>query len=268
VFNWASITLKDGETRTRLQHFLDALHVDLVIADPLSGLGMDGVGSPADTQAFVDLLRLVGLGDTVAWWILHHFRKDPTADEIEQFRGAWSGHGDALLALKSIDGDRARLSFPKLRWAKTREPLILRRDRDTASFTVVAEGENDRDYAAEILEHLAGGDWSTASELERSREKGGIGANRTTVRDMLQLLTEQGLLEYAEGPPGKAPNAKCWRLYAGSYKPVQAALSGAGLELVRPAYISRRDIGPVQATDPRLDDTRTSNPADQNGDTP
>jgi hypothetical protein len=258
TFNWAAVTLKDTETRTRLRQFIDAMHVDLVIADPLSGLGMDGVGSPAETQAFVDLLRTVGLGGDVAWWILHHFRKEPTADEIEQFRGAWSGHGDALLALKSVDGDRVRLSFPKLRWAGAHEPLILSRDRDTSGFMVVAEGEGDRDYATEILDLLGGGEWWTAPELERPRDKGGIGANRQYVRSTLDLLTAQNRLEYAKGPAGKKPNAKCWRLYDPSYNHVQAAFDGEGLGACTTPLLPRRGRGSVQATGPRLYEDGTS----------
>jgi AAA domain-containing protein len=254
TFNWAAVSLRDVETRTRLRQFIEAMHVDVVIADPLSGLGMEGVGSPAETQAFVDLLKLVGLGSDVAWIILHHFRKEAVVDEIEAFRGGWSGHGDALLALKSLEGDRARLSFPKLRWADAHEPLILRRDRDTAGFTVLAEGAGERDYAGEILAFLADGAWRTVSELERSKEKGGIGANRAKVLETLDLLTKQRVLEFAEGPAGRSSDAKCWRLYEASYNPVQPTLSGEGWEGCTAGDGVRSTSPPVQPPDPGLYD--------------
>jgi hypothetical protein len=212
---------------------------------------MEGVGSPAETQAFVDMLKLVGLGGAVAWWILHHFRKEPTADEIEQFRGAWSGHGDALLALKQVEGDRVRLSFPKLRWAGAHEPLILSRDRDTAGFTVVAEVDG-RDYSAEILELLADGEWWTPAEVNAPKAKGGIGASREKVSETLDQLVTAQLVEYAEGPPGRAANAKCWRLHDGSYKPVQVALDGEGLAACTTPLLPRRGRGSGASADPRL----------------
>jgi hypothetical protein len=252
VFNWGSLTLKDSDTRQRLGQYLEAMSIDLVIADPLGGLGMDGVGSPADTRAFVDLLKLVGLGSTTAWWLLHHFRKEPTAEEVDAFRGAWGDHADALLALKNADGDRLRLSFPKLRWADPREPFILSRDRDTAGFCVVAEGEHERDYAAEILALLADGDWRTASEIKAPVKDGGIGAKRETVNDTLGLLAKAGRVEYAKGPAGKAPTAHCWRLHDGSCKPVQEAFPGNGSATCTAPLLPRRGRGPGASAEPRL----------------
>jgi hypothetical protein len=252
VFNWGSFTLKDTETRERLDQYLTAMAIDLVIADPLGGLGMEGVGSPADTRAFVDLLKFVGLGSTTAWWILHHFRKEPTAEEVDAFRGAWGDHADALLGLKSAEGDRLRLSFPKLRWADPREPFILSRESDTAGFAVVAEGEHERDYAAEILTLLADREWRTAGEIGAPVAKGGIGASRPAVNDTLGLLAKTMQVEYTEGPPGRAANAKCWRLYDGSYKPVQAAFPGNGSAACTAPLQPRRGWGPGTSAEPRL----------------
>ena len=60
ALDWGALTLASAASRQALRDFLDAEEIDLVIADPLGGLGVQGVGSPAETRDFVALLREVG----------------------------------------------------------------------------------------------------------------------------------------------------------------------------------------------------------------
>ena len=118
-------------------------------------LGAQGVGSPEDTRAFVQLLVPLGLTRTTSFMFLHHFRKEVTASEIHQVSGAWGGRLDTLMVLKETDRpDELRLSFPKLRWAPEKQPLILGKVRNTASFEVLAEEAHevvDEDSAEAML---------------------------------------------------------------------------------------------------------------------
>ena len=128
--------------------------------------------------------------------------------------------------------------------------MIVSRDRDTAGFSVVAEA-NDRDYDAEILALLAGGEWWTPAEVNAPKAKGGIGANRETVAKTLDHLVIAQFVEYAKGPPGKAANANCYRLHDGSCKPVQAVPRGR-IGCFASPLLPRRGRGSGAGADPRL----------------
>lgn len=141
TWRWSQLSLRDEETREQLRHFLAQEQIDLVIGDPLDTLGTTGVGSPDDTRDFVAALADLGLGTTVAYLFLHHFRKEVSASEINQVSGAWGGRLDTLLVLKDTERpEELRLSFPKLRWVdQQKPPLILGKVKNGMTFNVLSE---------------------------------------------------------------------------------------------------------------------------------
>jgi hypothetical protein len=93
-----------------------------------------------------------------------------------------------MLMLEKRDGNRARLSFPKIRWSRrgTRPAYILAFDTDTESFTVAhEEADEERDYIAEVAQLLADGTWRTPKEIAAPKADG-IGANVDTVKGILE----------------------------------------------------------------------------------
>jgi hypothetical protein len=184
TFNWGAITLKDSTHVQLLRDYIVAHEIDLVVGDPLDSLGLDGVGSPEDTREFMRLLGETGLFRDVAWWLLAHARKEGAQDELDEISGAWGGRPDTMLMLSKQAGNRARLSFPKIRWSRraSRPALILEFDPDTESFSVVGEeAAEERDYLAEVDAFLDEHVWKTAKEIAT-----GISANVDRVRNLLE----------------------------------------------------------------------------------
>jgi hypothetical protein len=98
-----------------------------------------------------------------------------------------------MLRLEKLEGDRGRLSFPKIRWSRrgTRKALILGFDPETESFSVVAEEEDEeRDYAADVQALLDDGCWRTPKEIAAPTKDGGIGANVDTMKKELEAHPE------------------------------------------------------------------------------
>jgi hypothetical protein len=144
TLNWGAFSFADRAVIDRARGELDEHEIDLVVGDPLASLGLEGVGSPAETLAFVQLLRPLGLGTHRAFLFLHHFREraEKHDDELSRLSGAWGGHLDTLITLAASGRqDQARLAYPKLRWnkAETPPPIILGRVFNTRSFEALAE---------------------------------------------------------------------------------------------------------------------------------
>ncbi len=196
-----------------LRNYVAAHEIDLIIGDPLGSLGAQGVGSPAETRDFVLLLKSLGLFSSV-FLLLHHFRKEPTNDEIDDLSGAWASHTDTILVLKMQAGNRSRLSFPKLRWGLKRPPGILAFDPETEGFEFVADEIGERDLVAEICELMhSESKWRTPTEIVEPRSKGGIGAHRDAVT---KTLEDSELFVSADGADvGRPKAAICWNLRNG-----------------------------------------------------
>lgn len=249
---WGAATFADSGQRVRLRRFLEGEEIDLVIADPLGSLGVEGVGSPAETREFVSLLKELGLFEQVSFWLLHHFRhgrKEPVTSEIDELSGSWGGHVDALLMLKEEAGERIRLSFPKLRWGQPRKPLIVKRLVESAGFEVVAEAEAGVDEEAgkaRILAFLEEHPPSPEGPLGVSTRKveEGAGGRRENVRRWLQELEGDGLVDGSPGGPGRGGRGTYWKLSS------HAGLSSPGLFGANPGEPSLRPAG--RGSSPRI----------------
>ena len=227
----------------------------MVIGDPLDSLGIKGVGSPEDTREFMELLTLVGLRRDVAFLLLHHPRKGDSDDELDEVSGAWGGRPDSLLKLDKLDGNRARLSFPKVRWSRqgNRSPLILAFEPETEAFEAVGEEqEEERDYVAEIEELLADGSWMTVSGIASRKQakdepKAGIGAREQAVRQALDEHPERFERRTGEAAKvlGRHSNAHLWGVLPGSgaHGSTQLSLRPTSASASAPAPIGEQTQG-------------------------
>jgi hypothetical protein len=215
--SWAALRLDHGFERLRA--FIAEQRLDLVIGDPLDSFGIKGVGSPEETREFLEMLKACGLFRDVAFWLLHHGRKQEADDELDEIAGAWGGRPDAMLKLERLDGNRARLSFPKLRWSRraSRPALILAFEPDTEGYSIVVEEQEVRDYATEIERLLLATDrWLTPKEIAapQGAARPGIGANVDTVKSALAAHPErfEDRTGEAAREVGRHPSATVWQV--------------------------------------------------------
>ncbi len=238
-----------GQAKLNAEAFVNSLNgyvanqgIDLIIGDPLDTIGMEGVGSPEDTRNMVERLQSAGLFSTAAWELLHHSRKESVADAVDEASGAWAGKPDTLLVLDKQHGNRARLSFPKVRWSRRGEhgAYNLAFEPDTETFTLLGEeATEERDLVAEIEELLeARGGWLTAKEISapKEAEDPGVGANADLVKKALQGNPDRFVSRTGElaKEVGRHSNATVWSLTQGSEShesdKVSEGVSSAGVE--------------------------------------
>jgi hypothetical protein len=235
-FDWGAITLKDSGHVARLRDYLVEHEIDLAIGDPLDSLGLSGVGSPEDTREFMGRLAETGLFRDVAWWLLAHARKESASDELDEISGAWGGRPDSMLMLDKRDGNRARLSFPKIRWSRrgSRPAYILAFDPDTETFTVAhEESDEERDLVAEIEQLLDDERWRTAKEIASKKDTvdPGIGASVDHVKNTLEQHPDrfESRTGDAAKEVGRHPSATVWKVTRASESP-ESPSNSAGEE--------------------------------------
>jgi hypothetical protein len=187
--SWGQIRISDPLIRARLRAAVEAHAVDLVVSDTLTRFGVRGNGTPEETREFVEWLTELGLGRDVAFLLLHHPRTRPEQgeSELEMLAGAWPPHADVILLLQRLGAGRARLSYPKTRWALGQRPAsILAFDPESESFSYVADNvAEERDLVAELAELMAEGGLWTVSQLRKPKAKGGVGARKKAIEDAL-----------------------------------------------------------------------------------
>jgi hypothetical protein len=168
TWRWGLFSLSDQDARAQLRMFCAEQPVDVIVGDPLGSLGPAGAGSPEDTRRFV--VGLMQLELPVAWLFVHHFRKDPTPDEVNQLSGAWAGHLDSLLLVKPTrHKNEVRLSFPKLRWVEQqRPPLVLGYVSSTQGLELLGEEGAPELVLHELVHALADGVWRTPTEVAKA----------------------------------------------------------------------------------------------------
>jgi hypothetical protein len=188
---WGQIRISDKAVRERLRAAIEKHRIDLVVSDSLTRFGVRGNGSPEETREFIELLTELGLGRDVAFLLLHHPRTRPEKGEpeVERIAGAWPPHADLIMLLVRYPGHRARLCYPKTRWANGEcPPCLLAFDPATQSFSYIGVDEREeRDYAAEIVALMKRkpDEWWTVSALRKKKDDGGIGADNEAVKTAL-----------------------------------------------------------------------------------
>lgn len=188
---WTRFGLDDENMRRQLRDFCHSEKIDLVCADPLDSLGVQGVGSPDETRQFMAWMKECGLFNDLAFWLLHHFNKAPHRDVIQQLSGAWGGHPDAVLGVKKEGKRRTKVIWAKLRWAtEPAEPeLLLEWETETRGYKAIERSEalDDAELHERIEEFLSGVHEATGREVKQ-----GVKGNNQRIVQLLKEGLEEG----------------------------------------------------------------------------
>jgi Bifunctional DNA primase/polymerase, N-terminal/AAA domain/Primase C terminal 1 (PriCT-1) len=231
---WGMFDFRNPDHRGALRAAIDEHDVDLVVADPLTNLGMEGAGSLDDTGKFVRLLRACGLNDPerpVSFWLLHHLNKTKHRDVLQALSGAWDNWADTIVVLKA--DPEARLSVAA--WGKVRYGSLPYDDQTTTFRWTDGYGYEriekvERDIKAEVLAHLVANDRVTGwlpSEINKPKSKGGIAANIDAVKTALKELEVAG--EVVEIDPLTAGRRKVAHPYRSTDSGAQSRYESDGV---------------------------------------
>ena len=229
---WATVTLAEEEWTARLADAIREDEIDVLIAGPVTRLGMDEAGTLQQTRDFMRLVEALRAqsGRRLAVILVHHENKGGTVS------GAWEGAGDTLLHVEGRGPGHTRLLVQKARWSSEHHGTGLDLAwAEDEGFTI----EDARDVTAEIATLLADGAWRTTREIANKRDHAkapGVGASRETVEAHLKARPD--LFLERSGPAakevGRSANATVYGL-ASAQKPdepdteIPGAADGSGL---------------------------------------
>jgi hypothetical protein len=199
--------------------------IDLVIAGPLTRVGMDAAGTLQDVGAFMQFIAdmRASCRRRLTLVLIHHENKARTVS------GAWEGAGDTLLHVQGAGNGHTVVVVQKARWASAMHGKTLKL---TWTAGEGFELDADRNPVEEIEALLQDGAWRTEREIAAPKDKGGIGLNRDTVRRTLESNPDR--FESRTGDAAKAvgrhPNATGWSVAQGSkpHEPHAGSEGGAG----------------------------------------
>jgi hypothetical protein len=175
---WARFTFADEQWRAELARIVDEEQVDIVIAGPLTRIGMEEAGTLQQTRDFMRLVDDVRARclQRIAVVLIHHENRAGTVS------GAWEGAGDTLLHVWEAGPGQTLVHVEKARWASSYHGTTLRLEWAPGESFELA---GDRDVLAEIKALLADGKWRTLEEIRK-----GIGAGTDKVRELLDERAE------------------------------------------------------------------------------
>ena len=170
----------------------------MVIAGPLTRIGMDSAGTLQEVVAFMELIADVRrrCGRRFTLLLVHHENKGGAVS------GAWEGAGDTLLHVQAAGPGQTVVHIQKARWASEYHGKTLRLSWG-AGETFQVDG--DRDYVTEIEQEARV--WRTQDEIRKL-----IGAGKEHVREALE---DESRFEMATGEAarklGRSSTAKLYR---------------------------------------------------------
>jgi hypothetical protein len=196
---WASFSFADENWRHALAVTLSEHEIDVLVAGPITRLGMDEAGTlqqVRDFMALVDDVRTQA-GRRVAIVLVHH---DNKAGNVS---GAWEGAGDTLLHVEGHSPGITDLHIQKARWSAD-----LHGQRYKLAWT---DGEgyelkDERDYIADAERLLADGNPRTVKEIMKA-----IHARESTVKDTVSNPVFQRI--DGKSLPGKSPKGVFYALH-------------------------------------------------------
>jgi hypothetical protein len=177
---WGEFDFADEGWRDTLAAAIREQQIDVLIAGPVTRLGMNEAGTLQQVRDFLKLVQAVRrkAGRRVAVILAHHENKGGTVS------GAWEGSGDTLLHVEARGNGSTDLEVQKARWSPEHHGAKLKLAWAAGEgFTV----KDERDYAADIVRLLDDGEPRTLDMIRASREskQPGIGASRKNVEDTL-----------------------------------------------------------------------------------
>lgn len=110
---WARFTLREETHRAELAAEIERHGIELLVAGPLSSLGMVGGGTPDDITAFLEFVGdlQARLPRPIAIIILHH------ENRAGQVSGAWEGRPELLVHVQAQGRGHVRVFWQKARWS-------------------------------------------------------------------------------------------------------------------------------------------------------
>jgi hypothetical protein len=199
---WTSFSFADEQWRGKLAEIVEDESIDLIIAGPLTRIGMDTAGTLQEVVAFMQLVSDVRAHcqRRVAVLFVHHENKSGSVS------GAWEGAGDTLLHVQQGGPRQTILTVQKARWGSDYHGITMHLAwAPGESFEVAA----DRDLVAEIHELLSDGTWRTVDEIRES-----INAGTTAVRDAFDEHSEHFEMRTGERARalGRSPKAQLYQV--------------------------------------------------------
>jgi excisionase family DNA binding protein len=199
---WGRFSFAEPQDRQRLVNSCRALGIDLVVANPLGRLGMEGGGTPDEVGRFVEYLRACGLWDSLAFWLVHHYNRAPMRDVLLRLSGAWDRDADTIIGLAREGQERkTKRTWAKIRWAFDGGPEevteVLAWDVESMGFRPVeakaaaAPEEVRRRTLAWLVEHPS---WHSKSAVRK-----GVTGEDQLVDEALWSLLEEGLVRLQVG---------------------------------------------------------------------
>jgi hypothetical protein len=266
---WGKLSLADPCWREALAGAIEAGQVDVVIAGPVSRLGMDEAGTLQEVRDFLALIDEVRerSGRRVAVVLIHHENKGGKVS------GAWEGSGDMLLHVTAQGHGHLRLYFQKARWSSTYHATTMQlRWAEGESFEVEEAPELDDATIAEKLLTAIGENPGTGWTRVVEATPGMGDKRRRAVR--AGLFREGRIVNIAKDEDGAlvaldhCPERKPARLHLGddptiahlrlgsaAAEPQAAADQAAGEQRhLRPAADPKEAAGLAAADSPPIDD--------------
>ncbi len=191
---WGAFTFADDGWRAALASALSEQEIDVLIAGPVTRLGMNEAGTLQQTRDFMGLVADVRAKAErpVATVLVHH---DNKAGNVS---GAWEGAGDTLIHLATYAHGSTEMHIQKARWSPEHHNQKMKLTwADGESYDLL----DDRDYLGEIESLLSDKHPRTVKEIMAK-----IGASEKTVKSAIQ---------------GAIPLERIWKL-----SPTQAEAAG------------------------------------------
>jgi hypothetical protein len=210
---WARITFADAAHQDALAEKIRELEIDVVIAGPVTNVGMNEAGTLQEVRDFMRLLAALRArtGRALTIVLIHHENKGG------QVSGAWEGSGDTLMHVQGQGHGKTRVHVQKARWASAYHAQTFHLTwTEGDGFEVDERPELDDNTLADlILAHVgenAGTSWTKVEEATP-------GVNRQRRRDVRDRLLTGGRLVNVVKEDGDevaidtCPERKTSRLY-------------------------------------------------------
>jgi hypothetical protein len=179
---WGKAGFADRDSQQQLADAIKEHRIDVLVAGPLTRLGMDEAGTLQQVRDFMRLVQRVRelSGANVHVMLIHHENRGG------QVSGAWEGAGDTLIHLQAQGHGKTRLYFQKCRWSSTWHKKALNLSwAPGESFEVEEREELDDNALADLILQFVrqhpGTGWSKVEEATKGKER----QARNAVRDRL-----------------------------------------------------------------------------------
>jgi hypothetical protein len=136
---WAGFSFTEQDMRAQLAQVIFERQIDLVIAGPVTQLGMEDAGTIREVRHFAENVALVRERSLrpVASMLVHHESKSGRVS------GAWEGVGDTLLHVSGSGHGKTRVNIQKARWGPAYHATTLHlRWSEGQGFEAEAADEN------------------------------------------------------------------------------------------------------------------------------